>query len=53
MNVIINFILEDGEAESDQDLDIDELSDDESIIDYEEEDHFSSKSIHNNKKTQV
>ena len=34
--------MEDGEAESDQALDIDEFSDDESIVDYEEDDDFSS-----------
>ena len=41
INAILDIALEDGEAESDQDLDIDKLSDDESIIDYEEEDNFS------------
>ena len=41
-SVILDIVLEDGEAESDQDLDIDEFSDDESIINYEEEDNFSS-----------
>ena len=41
INAILDIVLEDGEAESDQDLDIDKLSDDESIIDYEEEDNFS------------
>ena len=40
INAILDIVLEDGEAESDQDLDIDKLSD-ESIIDYEEEDNFS------------
>ena len=42
MNEILDILLEDGEAERDQHLDIDELSDDKSIIDYEEEDNFSS-----------
>ena len=42
MNVITDFVFEDGEAESDQDLNTDEFGDDESIIDYEEEDNFSS-----------
>ena len=32
--------MEDGERESDQDLDIDKFSDDESIVDYEEEDEL-------------
>ena len=32
--------MEDGAPESDQDLDIDEFSDDESIVDYEEEDEL-------------
>ena len=41
INAILDIVLEDGEAESDQDLDIDKLSDDESMIDYEEEDNFS------------
>ena len=39
-SVILDIVLEDGEAESDQDLDIDQFSDDESIINYEEEDNF-------------
>ena len=30
--------MEDGEAEGDHGLDIDEFSDDENIVDYEEED---------------
>ena len=41
INAILDIVLEDGEAESDQDLDIDKLSDDGSMIDYEEEDIFS------------
>ena len=32
--------MEDGERESDQNLDIDKFSDDESIVDYEEEDEL-------------
>ena len=43
MNVILDIVLEDGEAKSDQDLDICEFSDDESIIDYEEGENFLSK----------
>ena len=34
--------MEDGEAESDHGLDIDEFSDDENIVDYEEEDDCQS-----------
>ena len=42
MNVILDIVPEDGEAETDQDLDIVKVSDDESIIGYKEEDNFSS-----------